>query len=83
VKTESTIRPHAGTTDVLRTHGHVVHAGVKHVAIDVLPREVVTFRTICGKDIVEDECDPADVTPCSWCLRVHRAWVLVSSTHVI
>jgi hypothetical protein len=61
----------------------VVHRGVRHVAIDVLPREVVTFRTVCGRDVVADGDETSDVTTCAWCLRVERTWVLVKATHVI
>jgi hypothetical protein len=65
------------------THREVVHEGVRHVAIDVLPRAVVTFRTVCGKDVVEDEGEASDVTACSWCLRVERTWVLVKATDAL
>jgi hypothetical protein len=64
-------------------HGQVVHEGVRHVAIEVLPREVITFRTVCGRDIVQGAHEPGDVTECGWCFRVERMWVLAKATDVI
>jgi hypothetical protein len=83
VRIGSTTRLDAGLANALRTHGSVVCRGVRHVAIDVLPRQVITFRTVCGQDVVEDEKGCTDVTVCSWCLRVERTWVLAKATEVI
>jgi hypothetical protein len=77
VRPESAARLDAGTTKALRGDRHVVHEGVRHVAIDVLPRAVVTFRTVCGRDVVSDEHEPTEASRCSWCFRVERTWVLV------
>jgi hypothetical protein len=55
----------------LRPSTYVVSQGVRHVAVDVLHWKVVTFRTICGKD-VEDEGAPGDVSDCAWCRRFER-----------
>jgi hypothetical protein len=63
--------------------GYVVSRGVAHVPIDVLPREVATFRTICGQDVIDDEHESEDVIACSWCRRVERTWVLVKAAELI
>jgi hypothetical protein len=67
--TESGTEPRAATLPGLRAHSHVVHHGVRHVAIDVLPWEVVTFRTICGRDVTKDEHVDGEATECEWCRR--------------
>jgi hypothetical protein len=82
VRIDTANRP-GPVTAALRTHGHVVRAGVRHVAIDVLPRTVLTFRTVCGQDIVGDECESEDVTACSWCHRIERTWVIGKASDVI
>ena len=46
---------------------YVVHDGVRHLPIDVLPWDVVTFRTICGQDVTADEHASREVTDCAWC----------------
>jgi hypothetical protein len=56
-----------GTANALRAHRYVVDHGIRHVPIDVLPREPLTFRTICGKDITADELPSAEQTDCKWC----------------
>ncbi len=48
---------------------YVVHAGVRHVPIDVLPWDVVTFRTVCGLDVPRDEHGSGEVAACEWCQR--------------
>ncbi len=48
---------------------YVVHDGVRHVPIDVLPWDVVTFRTICGQDVTADERVLGEATACEWCGR--------------
>ena len=71
----------AGTSSGLRAHSYVVHQGVRHVAIDVLPREPVTFRVICGKDITADEPSSEGPTECELCKRFERpSRVLVDIT---
>lgn len=50
------------------------------MAIDVLPLEVVTFRCVCGGDVVEDG-EPS--TDCASCRLVDRMWLLVKPTEVI
>ena len=79
VRTERATRPGAATAVALRAPRSVIHEGVRHFVVDVLPRDVVTFRTVCGCDVVEDERSGADVSPCSWCLRVERTWILVKA----
>jgi hypothetical protein len=61
----------------------VVNHGIRHVAIDVLPWEVVTFRTICGKDVTPEDHRSSDTMDCRWCRRFERAWRLVKATDVI
>jgi hypothetical protein len=81
--TELAIGPY-GRVGATPHEGYVVARGVAHVPIDVLPREVATFRTICGQDVVEDEPDSSeDVIACSWCRRVERTWILVKSAELI
>jgi hypothetical protein len=46
-----------------------VYHRVRNVPIDVLPWEVVTFRTICGQDVTEDEHAPKEPTDCTWFRR--------------
>ena len=49
---------------------YVVHDGIRHVPIDVLPWERVTFRTICGQDVTADEDVSGEVAAtCEWCRR--------------
>jgi hypothetical protein len=48
---------------------YVVVGGIRHVPIDALPWEVVTFRTICGQDVTADERVSGSVTDCGWCRR--------------
>jgi hypothetical protein len=59
----------AGTSSGLRAQSYVVYQGVRHVAIDVLPREPVTFRVICGKDLTADELPAEGLTECKLCRR--------------
>jgi hypothetical protein len=47
----------------------VVCHGVRHVAIDILPREAVTFRTVCNLDVTEDVPTSAEPTECDRCRR--------------
>jgi len=61
----------------------VVCHGVRHVAIDVLPREVVTFRCVCGRDVVDDGEPAEPPTDCASCRLVDRTWLLVKATEVI
>jgi hypothetical protein len=61
--------PYAKTANALRAHGHVVSHGVRHVPIDVLPRDVLTFRTICGQDVREDVHASEEPKDCEWCRR--------------
>ena len=83
MRSASWTRPDAGTANAVRSHGFVVHQGVRHVAIDVLPREPLTFRAACGQDIVEDEHPSTESRECPSCLRFERRWLLVKSTDVI
>jgi hypothetical protein len=62
---------------------YVVREGVRHIAIDVLPREPLTFRAACGLDVAPEENAPADTAECMWCLRFERTWLLVKATDVI
>jgi hypothetical protein len=48
---------------------YVVHDGVRHVPIDVLPWDVVTLRTVCGLDLAADEDVSGEVIACEWCRR--------------
>jgi hypothetical protein len=83
VRTEAGRRPDVGAPPGRRTAGLVVHEGVGHIVIDVLPREVTTFRTVCGRDVLDHEQDTEPATMCTWCLRVERTWVLVKAAEVI
>jgi hypothetical protein len=56
-------------TPVAALPAYVVHSGIRHIPIDALPWEVVTFRTVCGRDLPVDEHGPGDVTACEWCRR--------------
>jgi hypothetical protein len=44
--------------------------GVRHVAIDILPREPLTFRTVCNLDVAEDEQTFGEPTECERCRRL-------------
>jgi hypothetical protein len=48
---------------------YVVHDGVRHVPIDVLPWDRVMFRTICGRDVPADEDASGEASTCAWCRR--------------
>ena len=71
------------TASVLGLRSYVVHRGLRHVAIDVLPREPMTLRAACGQDIIAREDPSGDCTDCQACLRFERTWLLVKSTAVI
>ena len=62
-------RRDAGTAKALRAHRYVVSQGVRHVPIDVLPRERLTFRTVCNLDVTEDDRSSGDSTDCLLCRR--------------
>jgi hypothetical protein len=66
---EPDTEPHARATIALTSGGHVVSRGVRHVPIDVLPRDVLTFRTICGQDVNEDQASSTEPIECTWCRR--------------
>ena len=74
---------HATTEIAPRRDLFVVREGVRHVAIDILPREPLTFRAACGVDILADGPSCSEPTDCKWCLRLERLWVLVKATQVI
>jgi len=61
----------------------VVSQGVRHVAVDDLPWDHLTFRTVCGHDVVEDEHPSPAPTDCEWCRRFERAWLLVKAIELI
>jgi hypothetical protein len=83
VRIEATSRPPAQIDVTHRADRFVVCRGVRHVPIDLLPREVVTFRVVCGQDVVEDEHPCTDPVDCTWCRRMDQAWLLVKATQVI
>ena len=83
VRSEAETKQRAGSAFALPPERFVVSHGVRHVVIDVLLWNVVTFRTVCGQDIVEDEHPPADLTECKWCGHFERTWLLVKSTDAI
>jgi hypothetical protein len=83
MRTVSRTRPDAGTANAVGSHGFVVHEGVRHIAIDVLPREPLTFRAACGQDIIEDEHPSVESRECPSCLRFERTWLRVKATDVI
>jgi hypothetical protein len=67
--TELKTGPYARNVVSFRAKREVVSHGVRHVAIDVLPRDVLTFRTVCNQDVTEDEQAIEEVTDCERCRR--------------
>jgi hypothetical protein len=83
MRSQATSGAHREVDVTLPPNRFVVVLGVRHVPIDLLPRDIVTFRVICGQDVVPDEHPSADPLDCTWCCRVDRAWLLVKATDVI
>jgi hypothetical protein len=83
VRSEGGTKAYASAVVARRAERFVVCRGVRHVPIDLLPWDVVTFRAVCGQDVVEDERPCAEPTDCKWCRRYERTWLLVKATSVI
>ena len=66
--TEFGTEPYVRTPRGLRSHC-VVSQGVRHVVIDILPRDVLTYRTVCNLDVTADD-RPSDPTECERCRRL-------------
>jgi len=65
MRIEPGTEPDASVRIALRVDRHVVSRGVRHIPIDVLPRDVLTFGTICGQDVIEDERGAGDSVDCT------------------
>jgi hypothetical protein len=61
--------PYARNVISFRAKRQVVSHGVRHIAIDVLPREPIAFRTVCNQDVIEDEHAIDEATECERCRR--------------
>jgi hypothetical protein len=56
-----------GTRCVVR-----VYHRFRHVPIDILPRDVLTFRTVCNQDVTENEHTHNEPTDCTSCRPFER-----------
>jgi hypothetical protein len=70
MRTEFGVGPYARNAIYFRAKRYVVVRGVRHVAIDVLPREVLSFRTVCNQDVIEDDHAAGEAADCERCRRL-------------